>query len=406
MVNDIEVEKLLKRRWLFYPMQMILSFGQNLSFQYLPIFNRKLGATESQMGLMTAIQNVFSTFFSPYFGKKSDIHGRRLYLMLGGLFAFISAIAITVAKNPNQIIFAVGVNAFGLSIITPAWSGAQADISLAKERGGFIGRLFGVGSGFVTIALGIYAFISPHLPLNEIENYRLIMGISAINFGLIVLLSWFFIDVKAKRKIEISSSLITPLYDPIFRRFIIIILFWWISMSFAWSYFPIVLSDILSITPAQVAWLGLTQTIVQSISSYKFADLIDRIGARKSLIIGFLSFTFVPFFFAIATEWWQILIPQMIAGIGIGFGFTALQVYILNQAGSDRAGNYQGFYNVSWGVVTFFGSLIGGMFLQWYVRSTGDLVVAIRNLLLIIAALRALSNILMYKYLPHVESND
>ena len=41
----------------------ILSFGENLGYQYLPIFIR-LGASEIQMGLLTAVNNVAKLYFN------------------------------------------------------------------------------------------------------------------------------------------------------------------------------------------------------------------------------------------------------------------------------------------------------------------------------------------------------
>lgn len=389
---------------IYYFIQMFISFAQNLSFQYLPIYNRKLGATETQMGLLTSVQNVFSTFFSPFWGRRSDATGRKSFLLVGGMIAFGSAIAMAVAQTPNQIIFAVGVNAFGLSILIPTWAGAIADYTEGRKRGGFIGRLLGMAYFYITIALILYALISPYLPISEISQYRLIIWISAINFGFVVICSWIFIDLRSPKKDTQKESLFTPLKDKNYRKFLFIVLVWWFFMSLAWSYFPIVISDIVRATPAEVAWIGITATVVQAIVSFYLGDLIDKIGARKSLIIGFLPFSLVPFLFAFATRWYHLIPAQIIAGLGIGFGFTALQTYVLEIAGDDRAGNYMGSYNILWGLLTFVGSFLGGFFLDWFRDYTGSLQEALTIALIGIGIMRLLTNILMILFLPSPES--
>lgn len=388
------------KSWVFYLIQMFLSFGQNLSYQFLPIYTRKQGANEIEMGLLTSLGNIFSTLFSPLFGKYSDTYGRKQFIAMGGLFAFGAAIAIAMADNATQVIIAAALNAFGFSILMPAFAGAMADYTDGKSRGGFIGRMMGVGSGFVTICLVIFALGTPLLDIPELEQYRLIMWISAINFLLVALVSYLFLDVKMAKKSGIIFSVWAPLKDFRFRRFLLVILVWWLFMSFAWSYFPIIMTDILDLTPSQVAWTGIMQTVMMAIAAYKGADLIDRWGAKKSVIIGFLPFSLVPLFFATATEWWHLLIPQFIGGLGIGFGFAALQVYILNIAGSEKAGTYQGVYNISFGVLTFFGSLFGGVFLTWYKEYTGSLEIAITHALIAIAIMRFFTNFLMVAILP------
>ena len=84
------------RSWIFYFVQMFISFGQNLGYQFLPVYTRKTGATETQMGLLTSLQNIFSTLFSPFFGKQSDIHGRKAFIAGGTFIAFGAGIGIAI----------------------------------------------------------------------------------------------------------------------------------------------------------------------------------------------------------------------------------------------------------------------------------------------------------------------
>lgn len=393
-----------RMRW-FYVFQMFISFAQNLSFQFLPIYTRKLGASNIQMGLLTAVQNVFSSLFSPFWGNKSDKHGRRIFLFLGGLTTFSSAIAIAIASGPVQVIFAVGINSIGLSMILPAWAGAMADYSEGQSRGSFVGRIAGVGYVYVTFALLFFTVLIPQLPDNELTQYRVIMWIAVANFAMVILIAWFFIDIKNGNDKSRKLSIIDPLRDSTYRRFLIIILFWWLWMSLAWSYFPIVIADVAQATITQVAILGIVATITQAFSSFYLSGYIDKIGIRRSVVIGFLPFGIVPLFFAFATSWEQLIIPQLIAGMGIGFGFTAMQAYIIEIAGSEKAGTYQGTYQILWGFITFGGSFFGGWFLGKLTDYLDDQNKAVRYALLGIFALRIMSTLVMALFLPEIKKN-
>lgn len=381
---------------LYYIFQMMLSFSQNLAYQYIPLYAKKLGSNEIQMGLLTSVQNVFSTFFSPFFGKSSDKHGRKMFLLLGVFIAIASAISMTFAHNTTQIIVTVGVNAFGLSILVPAWQGALADYTSENTRGGFMGRLMGASYAYVTIALVANAIITPRLPYSELDQYRIIIGLSAAHFIVLIFISWILIDLRNPNGKNNNFHILAPLQDKVYTKFLAVILFWWFWMSLAWSYFPTVMASVINTSVAEVAWIAVAASITQAISSYKMADLIDRIGPAKSIFYGFLTFTIVPINFAFATEWWHLLPAQIIAGVGIGFGFTALQTHILNLAGADRAGNYQGVYNLLWGIVTFVGSFLGGWFLKWLHAYLGTLQLALTYALLIVAFFRFVSNFFMY----------
>ncbi len=387
-------------RSVYYIFQMLLSFSQNLAYQYIPLYIKKLGADEVQMGLMTAVQNVFSTFFSPFWGRVSDAKGRRLFLMMGSAVAAASAGTMSVAQNPQEVIFSVAVNAVGLSMLVPAWQGAIADYTDRGERGGFMGRIIGVSYAYTTITFVIYSFLAPQLNIEEIEQYRIIVAVSAVNFGVMVVISWLIFDHRAPKEQQSIRQIFAPIRDATYRRFLLVILFWWFWMSLAWSYFPTVISEVIDASVYEVAWIAIAGTVSQGIASFKMGGLIDRVGERRSIIIGFVTFTIVPLNFAFATEWWHLLPAQIIAGIGIGFGFTALQTYILNIAGSERAGNYQGVYNLLWGIVTFVGSYIGGWMLKLLVDLYSSLPRALTVVLLGVALLRFFSNFIMYFFLP------
>ncbi len=384
---------------------MMLSFSQNLAYQYIPLYNQKLGADEVEMGLMTAVQNVFSTGLSPIWGKISDQKGRRLFLLIGSFTATVSAFTLVFARNPNDVLISIAINSIGLSMLIPAWQGAIADYTEGQDRGSFIGKIVGSSYAYVTLALILYSFFAPSLPITEIEQYRILMIVSASNFGIMIFLSWLVLDVRKNGETRKQYSLFEPFKDKTYRRFLIVILFWWFWMSLAWSYFPTVIAGVINASVSEVAWMAIAGTVVQAISSYKMGSLIQRIGERKSIILGFLTFTIVPINFAFATEWWHLLPAQIISGIGIGFGFTALQTYILNIAGSEKAGNYQGTYNLLWGIVTFVGSYFGGWMLLWLKDTVGTLPLALTYALLIVAMLRFFSNFIMIFFLPDSNAN-
>ncbi len=386
---------------IFYLIQAFLSFGENLGYQYLPIYTRRLGATETQMGLLTSVQNVSKTIFQPSFGRMSDKYGRKKFMLIGAFIAMTASTIMAFAQNPVQVIVAIGFNAFGISILFPAWQGAIADYTHGLKRGGFMGRLLGVSYIYISLALISYVFLVPLVATEEIQQFRLIIIMAAVNFALVAFMSYILIDIRHLDRPLQRESIFTPLKDPVYRKFLAVVLYWWFFMSLAWSYFPLVIADVVKATPIEVAYMAITATVIQAFASYRLADHIDRFGERKSISIGFVSFTVVPLTYAFATEWWHVIPAQMISGIGIGFGFTALRSYIIEIGGSKRAGNYQGIYQLLWGIVTFTGSFSGGLLLDWYVDYLGgDISKALTTGLLIIAAFRLSSNIIIYKFLP------
>jgi len=398
--GEKKVAKQKSSNFIYFLIQMFASFADNMTNQFLPVYTRRLGASETQMGLFTAVSNVGKTGFQPLWGRLSDYKGRKVFMLSGSFIAMASIFTMIFAHTPGQVIISVALYAFSFSIFFPAWQGAIADYTEGKKRGGFMGRLLGVSYIYIAIALLAYTFIVPILHISDLAQFRLVIAIAGVNFGIVTLISWVMIDLKNPDTSEDHESMLTPLKDAAFRKFLIVILFWWFWMSLAWSYFPLVISDVINATPIQVAYIAISATLLQAVTSYSLADYIDRVGERRAIFIGFLSFTVVPINYAFATSWYWLIPAQLISGIGRGFGFAALQSYLIEMGGSKRAGNYQGIYQLLWGVVTFTGSLLGGLILGWYVQYLGDISKALTISLLVIAVLRLSSNIVIYKFLP------
>ena len=384
-------------KWLFYLIQMLQSFGQNLSYQYFPIYSRKLGASETQMGLLTAVQNVATTLFQPIWGKTSDRIGRRIFLIIGFFVAGFAATLLAFVRTPVEAILVIGINGLGLSIVAPAWAGAIADYTDESHRGEFIGNLVSVGSAYVTIAFLVVAYLAYQSSFSELKQFRAIILVSGLNLLLAFLLSFFLIDINKKPEGN-GLGIFAPLHDSLFRKFLIVILLWWLSMSFAWSYFPIVMNDIVEANAWQIALLSIVATAVQAYVALKWGAVTDRIGARRATMIGLSLFSIVPIGFAFATEWWHLIFAQLIAGFAIGAGFAALQAYILNIAGEENAGYYFGTYQILWGFVTFGGSFVGGVTLDFLASRIG-LASAVTYMLLLIAGFRFITTYL-FSYLP------
>ncbi len=382
--------------WLYYLIQMMQSFGQNLSYQYFPIYVRKLGATESQMGLMTATQNVTSTFFQPFWGRASDRLGRKRFLILGFFIAGVTAILLGFSRTPTDAIIIIAINGLGISIVAPSWAGSIADYTESGKRAGFIGRMNSVAYSYVAVMFLLVSLISFTSTIEELVQFRIIVVLSGINILLAMMFAFFLIDLRSQKTKEFQMGLFEALKDKMFVKFLSVMFVWWLTMSFAWSFFPIVMNDVVHATAWQIALLTFSATIVQAYSSNKWGNITDKIGPKKAAAIGLSTFMFIPLGFALAKEWWHLFFPQLISGFGIGGGFTALQAYLLDIAGEEKAGYYSGTYQILWGIITFFGSLSGGIVLQYYKAQVG-LIQAVTTLLLIIAGLRLLASLLFLK---------
>ena len=406
----------------FYLIQMIYSFSLNLTFQILPIFARKLGGTEVQLGILTAVQNVTSSFFQPLFGYLSDRRGRRVFLVLSAFTMTLSGVVLIFSQNATQVIIIVGFSSLGMSLFWPAWNGTIADYTRSKKitLGDFLGKIYSASSIYISLTFVLLILYFQFSEFDELLQYRLILVVAALNFFFFLIVSFFVFDSVTTSEENTGDSegedngtldppsstksamqhALRPLKDKRYTSFLTIILFWWFWMSLAWPYFGIFLVDVLDVSLVQLLILSLPVTIFQSIFARVYSHYSHVLSTSRILMISLIPFAFVPLLFSISTQWWHIILPQILAGIAIGAGFSALQAYILEVAGEEHSAYYTGTYQITWGAVTFAGSLLGGYALGYLKDYFGSIATALTLSFFTIFLLRMISDVFLILFLP------
>lgn len=73
--------------------------GVGIVVPLLPVYARDLGASGFSIGLIFGGFSLSRSFFLPWFGRLSDAHGRKPFLVMGLFFYFIISICFIFANN-------------------------------------------------------------------------------------------------------------------------------------------------------------------------------------------------------------------------------------------------------------------------------------------------------------------
>jgi MFS family permease len=141
-----------RKSWLRSPEAAILlatfnlGTSQTMLFSVLPGVGRTLHVSEFQIVSIIVVINVVAIFTSPFWGRKSDLVGRRPLVVLGmGAIAVSSAALAVLIKLALDrridaeiafllMFFVRGIAAFATSAILPAVRGLMADLTSAEGR--------------------------------------------------------------------------------------------------------------------------------------------------------------------------------------------------------------------------------------------------------------------------------
>jgi EmrB/QacA subfamily drug resistance transporter len=157
---------------------LLAALDQTIVATALPTIGRELGDAEHLPWVVTAYL-LTSTAVTPLYGKLSDIHGRRLILLVGiGTFV-LGSLACALAPSMTVLIVARALQGLGGGGLISLAQTIVADVVAPKERGRYQGYIAGV---FVTSSVAgpvLGGFFAEHLHWSMIFWINLPLGLVA-----------------------------------------------------------------------------------------------------------------------------------------------------------------------------------------------------------------------------------
>ena len=167
---------------------MIFAIGQSLLFIVVAPMARSIGFSEFEFGLAFSIANVSLIFAGPFWGKKSDVVGRKPVFIIGLFGSAVGTAAMALTLRYGMDMKDAGMTAgFGLlvmvffsrfiygltaSAIYPSSSGYMADVTGWNDRakgmaligsanalGSILGPAIGGGLAFMGVLFPMYAAV-------------------------------------------------------------------------------------------------------------------------------------------------------------------------------------------------------------------------------------------------------
>ena len=265
--------------------------ASELLYPIMPLYLKSIGMGALFIGILEGLADAISGISKSYFGKLSDVSGRRIpFVWVGYVLSTFSKAAIGLFVNPAWVLFARTSDRLGKGIRT-----APRDAMLSAEATPETkGAVFGFHRSFDTLG----AFIGPILALLYLHfhpgEYRKLF-LYALIPGIFLVISLLFIkEKKIEKKIENESKFWSSLTywkmaTKEYKRVISLILFFTLVNS----------SDMFLLLKARASGLSDVHTIslyifynfIYAISSYQMGILSDSIGKKKVFLLGLACFT-------------------------------------------------------------------------------------------------------------------
>ena len=289
--------------WVLSLVSLLTDVSSEMLYPVLPLYLKSIGFSVVLIGVLEGVAEATAGLSKGWFGKWSDVSGRRLpFVQLGYLFSAVSKPMMALWVWPLWVFWARTLDRLGKGIRT----GARDALLSAAATPGTKGRVFGFHRAMDTLG----AALGPALALLYLYyrpgDYRTLFFVAFLPGLLAVLFTRFLTEKKIKqtgrhaRPVFFSFLKYIPAATPAYRR----LLFGLLAFSLVNSsdVFLLLLLNHLDFSDTAMVGTYIFYNLVYALSSYPLGILADRIGLKKIYIFGLSLFALTYYTMAITRE--------------------------------------------------------------------------------------------------------
>ncbi|PIU29003.1 MAG: MFS transporter [Candidatus Hydromicrobium americanum] len=332
--------------------------ASEMVYPIVPIFLTSfLGVPVAIVGVIEGIAESTASILKVFSGWLSDrFQKRKPFVISGYCLSTLSKIILGLSYSWPLVLVARFFDRFGKGIRTSARDSLITESCSESIRGksfGFHRALDTLGAVFGPLAAILFLAIFNN-------NIRLIFYIAFIPGLIGIILLLIFVREKKKNALCFSDlKLKWRDVNPSFKIFLLISIIFSIGNS----------SDAFLILRAQNLGLAIKVTIfayvlfnlTYALFSIPAGVIVDKIGAKKVLIMGLVLFSLVYFFLGLINSSLFIWLLFPVYGIYMALTEGVGKAYISLLVPQEKSGTAFGIYQTSIGICSFFSSLIAGV---------------------------------------------
>lgn len=331
----------------------------------LPIWAHDLGASGLYVGLIFGGFSISRTFFLPYFGRLSDVKGRKP-IILPGFFAYaVISVAFIFSDAVNTLIIIRFFQGIASAMLMPVIQAYIGDITPQGREGATMG-LFNM-SLFLGLSLGpvIGGVIKDYFSLQA----------SFICMGLLALLGFFLSlfllpPTRSERGPTASAKSFSwktllgdrPLAGLFLFRFAYVA-----CVGIMWGFIPLYADIKFDASGSLIGILIMLGIFISGLIHVPMGYLADRISKKLMVAVGGLTVSYAIFSFEWADQVQDLVMASIFFGLGGGIAMPALMaMVVLRGSKANAMGSVMALMTVAHSLGMMSGALLGGLMMDFF----------------------------------------
>ncbi|MFZ4411956.1 MAG: MFS transporter [Bacteroidales bacterium] len=345
----------------------LISFFNDIASEMLypimPVYLRSIGFSILLIGILEGFAEATAGLSKGYFGNLSDKTGKRLpFVQFGYMLSAIAKPMMVVFSYPLWIFAARTTDRLGKGIRTSARDAMLSDETTAEHKG----KVFGFHRAFDTLGASMGPFLALIFLYFYPQQYKLLF-IIAFAPGLCSIILSFFIKEKTKEKKAIAFNKLSffnylnywkKSSKPYKLLLIGLLAFTFFNSSDA---FLLLALKAKGMSDTQMIGVYIFYNLIFALFALPIGILADKIGLRRTLIIGLSIFAVVYLGMGFVFAWWQYAVLFFLYGLYAAATEGVSKALISNIADKEETATAIGFYTSFCSIFALLSSSIGGL---------------------------------------------
>jgi DHA1 family multidrug resistance protein-like MFS transporter len=338
--------------------------GVGIVVPLLPIYAHDLGATGFYIGLIFGAFSISRTVFLPWFGRLSDVKGRKPFIVPGFLAYALISLAFIYSNTVNTLITIRFIQGIASAMLMPVIQAYIGDIT-PRGREGITMGAFNM-SLFLGLSLGplIGGVIKDHFNLQT----------SFICMGLLALIGFFLCLVllpptrseKGILQAEKPFSWKTLVSDWHVAGLFSFRFAYVFCVGVIWGFIPLYADMKFGASSSVIGILIMLGVFVSGLIHMPMGYLADRINKKAMVVVGGLTVSYAIVSFAWSERLADLILATIIFGLGGGISMPALMAMAVSKGSRTNAmGSIMAIMTVAHSLGMFSGALMGGLMMDF-----------------------------------------
>ena len=337
--------------------------SSEMIFPLIPVFvTSVLGAPAAVVGLIEGVAEATANILKMLSGMYSDRIGRRKpFVFWGYTFSSVTKPLFALATAWPHVLFIRFLDRVGKGIRGSARDVMVADYTDERTRGRAYGYRkmmdqLGAATGPLIAFILLNAFL---VSRPEAEKYRIIFMLSIIPAALAVAILFL---VKEKEDAVRHAKGWRPDFKSLGRAYKVNLLVALLFSIGAFNYaFFILRAQDLKMPLAMIPLAYMFYNLVYGAFAIPVGTLSDRIGRRKVIAAGYLTFGLTALGMGVVGDYWTLLVFFATYGVYMAVVESVQRAYIADLAQPDMLGTAMGLYQGVLGIAALPAGIIAGL---------------------------------------------